>query len=319
MKGHGVIDVTAVTAAALLVRDRFFSQSLSSEPIGDVIHNTEVEVGQLKPGVVQNVTATTPVGEFRAAYLVYQWQGIDVPTLLFHHGSGENPFDFGRFSSNTFGTLFENADAFDINLIAVRAPFHEESNRGYIHSMGKLENFIGMLATSTALTQALADRLREDSCPAVFTAGISLGGFVVNLHRAYHGHLDGYIPLLAGARLDELFLSSVYRKLTAESARANPAALKAALDFEAAFTAVDTDDCRPLLARYDRIVEFDTQHQSYNQLDTTVLEKGHVTGALATDALRAHIRQSLTELDGFDRLQNGTPGSRTDADEDGNN
>jgi hypothetical protein len=297
MNRHELIDVATITAGSLFLRGGgFFSRSLESDPIDDVVTDTVSTVGDLRPTTPRGVTATGPVGEFHAGYLVRRWVENDAPTLLYHHGSGEDPFDFGRFSSNSFQRLLAADSGFDLNLIAIRAPFHGGSSSDYVEAMGELENFVGMLAASTALVEALTERLREAGCPAVLASGISLGGWVVNLHRAYYGSLDRYVPIFAGARLDDLFVSSVYRKLVANSARDRPERLADALDFGQDFVAVEADDCDPLLARYDRIIEFETQRPCYDGFGVDILEKGHITGSLATDALRAHIRRSVSAV-----------------------
>lgn len=290
MNRHEFADRASVSVAALLSRDtRFFGRSLDSDPIDHVVRETDASVGELRPGEVQQVAAAGPAGEFDASYLVYRWQGPDAPTLVYHHGSGERPYDFGRFSSNSFYRIFGGIVSLDVNLIALRAPFHEGSQREYLEAMGELENFVGMLATSTKVLASLSDRLQKEGCPVVVAAGYSLGGWVVNLHRAYYGTVDRYVPMAAGAQPDQLFVSSIYRKLAAERARKNPAVLEEVLDFEADFVAVDSDDCDPLLARYDRIVEFETQRHCYEGMDLDVLEKGHITAALATEDLREHV------------------------------
>lgn len=296
MNRHEVIDVAAIAASALFVRNSgFFSRSFESNPIDDVVRNTVSTVGDLHLETVQEVTATGPAGDFQAEYLVHHWERSDAPTLLYHHGSGENPFDCSKFNTNSFRRLFSSEDTVNGNLIVLRAPFHDRSTREYIRAMGELENFVGMLATSTALLQALTERLRDEGCPVILASGLSLGGWVVNLHRAYHKSIDRYVPIFAGARLSELFVSSIYRKLTADSARMNPGILADTLDFEADFTAVEANDCDPLLARHDRIIEFETQRSCYDGLNLDVLAKGHITGSLATDALRDHIRQSISD------------------------
>ncbi|MCU4752530.1 hypothetical protein OB919_11100 [Halobacteria archaeon AArc-curdl1] len=296
MNRHELIDVATISMGGLLLRNsRFFSQSVSSAPIGDIVSGTVIDLEDIRTGSVQEVSASTPIGEFRAAYLVTQWRGSDAPTLLYHHGSGEQPFDFGRFSSNSFRRLFGTDGGPDVNLIALRAPFHDRSNREYIQAMDSLENFVGMLATSATLIEALTEQVRDTGCPATLAAGTSLGGWAVNLHRAYYGSVDRYIPIFAGAQLGEMFVSSIYRKLVAEAALTNPERLRTVLDFEDDFAAVDSDDCSPLLARYDRIIEFERQRTAYEGFDVAILEKGHITGSLATDALRGHIQQSIPE------------------------
>ena len=294
MNRHEFIDVAMISLSSLLMRDsRLFSRSVSSAPIGDVVGGADVDIEEIQIGSVRKISARTSIGEFQAAYLVSQWRGRDVPTLLYLHGSGEDPFDFGRFSSNSFHRLFGTGVDWNVNLIALRAPFHDRSAREYVQAMDDLENFVGMIATSAALIEALAGRLQATDCPAVLAAGISLGGWGVNLHRAYGGGVDRYVPIFAGARLGELFISSIYRKLAAESARKDPEVFRRVLDFEDAFTSTDADDCDPLLARYDRIIEFEKQRSAYTDGTLSILEKGHVTGALATDALRTHIQRSI--------------------------
>ena len=274
MNRHEFIDVSTISMSELLLRNsRFFSQSLSSAPIGDVIRGTAIDIEDFRTGGVQEISASTPIGEFQAAYLVSQWRGSDAPTLLYHHGSGEQPFDLGRFSSNSFHRIFGTNFDRNVNLIVLRAPFHDRSNREYIRAMGDLENFVGMLATSAALMEALADQLRDTGCSAILAAGISLGGWAVNLHRAYYDGVDRYVPVFAGAQLGEMFVSSIYRKLVAESTRANPEVLRTVLDFEDAFTSNDADNCDPLLARYDRIIEFETQRFAYEGSNIGILEK----------------------------------------------
>ncbi|ELY56613.1 hypothetical protein [Natronolimnohabitans innermongolicus] len=296
MNRHELIDVATISMSRLLMPNaRFFSQSIASAPIGDVVSGAAIDIEKLRTGGVQKVSASTPIGEFQAAYLVSQWRGRNAPTLLYHHGSGEQPFDFGRFSSNSFRRLFGTTSDLEVNLIALRAPFHDRSNRRYIRAMGDLNNFVGMLATSVALIEALTDRLRATGCPAILAAGISLGGWAVNLHRAYYVGVDRYVPMFAGAQLGDMFVSSVYRKLVAESARQNPAVLRNILDFENAVTSTDADDCDPLLARHDRIIEFETQRSAYEGSDLGILEKGHITGSFATDALQAHIQRSVVK------------------------
>jgi hypothetical protein len=70
--------------------------------------------------------------------------------------------------------------------------------------------------------------------------------------------------------------------------------LREVLDFEEEFTAVGADDCFSLLARYDRIIEYGRQHPAYERMPLSVLDKGHVTGSLATNRLREHVLRTLS-------------------------
>lgn len=57
-------------------------------------------------------------------------------------------------------------------------------------------------------------------------------------------------------------------------------------------------DCSPLLTRYDRIVEYDVQRSGYEGFPVAVLDKGHITSALAADALRWHLLAAVRETEG---------------------
>ena len=305
MNRHELVDVATIGASGLLLGDaKLFDRSVESPPIGDAVAGSAVpDLGPFDPEAptVRTVDVETPVGTVEAAYLPWRWLGPEHPTLLYHHGSGERPFDFGRFSANSFRRLVAGG-AFDapVNLLALRAPFHDRSSRAYARALGDLSNFVGMLAASTALLEALRAAVVDAGAPAVTVSGVSLGGFVTNLHRAYRGDAgfgtaDRYVPLLAGAALGELFASSVYRWMTGERARSNPDRLRAVLGFEDAFRAVEREDCAPLLARHDRVGEYDRQRPTYAGMDVGVIEKGHVTGALASGSLRTWIRRNLAE------------------------
>lgn len=292
MNHHELADVATVRLGALLVRDAtFFSRSAASPPLVDVANDATATVEDLRRAGRRDVVVETPIGEFEAAYMPWQWLGPEHPTLVYHHGSNERPFDFGRFASNSFRRLFAGREV-PANLVVVRAPFHDGSGMEYARTMGELEHFVGMLAAATGLTEAVvraAERL--GSTPVV--SGISLGGWVTNLHRACFDSAAAYVPLFAGAALGEMFVSSAYRHLTADRALADPGYLRAVLDFVDEFRNVETDDCRPLLARYDRIIELDAQRPSFEGSPMAVIDKGHVTGSLATDALRAHVLGAL--------------------------
>ena len=306
MNVHELLDVGTVGLSALLLRDAtFFARSLDSRPLVEVASDSEASVDDLGRAGERTVTVDTPVGAFEAAYLPWQWRGPKYPTLIYHHGSGERPFEFGRFSANSFRRLFVASDeTVPANLVAVRAPFHDGSNVEYARAMGDLENFVGMLAASVGLIDALATQASERTNSPVLASGISLGGWAVNLHRTCFDTVDRYVPIFAGAALGEMFVSSVYRKMTAGSVRRRPDHLRDVLDFEEEFTAVEADDCSPVLARYDRIIEYDRQRPSYEGMPLSVLDKGHVTGSLATGLLREHIHRVLSTCD-TDRVGRG--------------
>jgi len=161
-----------------------------------------------------------------------------------------------------------------------------------------------MLAASVGLIDALATQASDRTSSPVLASGISLGGWAVNLHRACFDTVDQYVPIFAGAALGQMFVSSVYRKMTDRPAQRRPDYLREVLNFKEEFTAVEAEDCSPLLARYDRIIEHDRQRPSYEGMSLSVLDRGHVTGSLAMDRLREYVLRVLSTCDA-DRVGRG--------------
>ncbi|MFW5747932.1 MAG: hypothetical protein ACOCX6_03940, partial [bacterium] len=175
-----------------------------------------------------------------------------------------------------------------INVIAVSIPFNRNMKE-YLHGIGSLRRFAFLLASSVRIIEAIGARLRNLGSEKIVVSGISLGGWITNLHYSLYGTSNEYRPVFAGAALDHLFTDTVYKGMTAALAREHPAALKAALNFEDAFRAKSPHNVYPLLARQDQYIRFERQKDIYRPENTTVLEKGHITGSMDVDALREHI------------------------------
>ncbi|WP_126664314.1 hypothetical protein [Haloterrigena salifodinae] len=157
MNVNEAVDVGTIALSGALLRDaKFFSRSLESPPLVEIAAEatvSDVNLDVTRAGV-RDVNVETQIGDFDAAYMPWQWLGPKYPTLIFHHGSGERPFDFGRFSSNSFRRLFVSGDRnVPANLVVVRAPFHDRSSAAYARAMGDLKNFVGMLAASATLVE----------------------------------------------------------------------------------------------------------------------------------------------------------------------
>ncbi len=290
MNIHRFLDHYAVTLGAMLAgRRKFFARSVTSPDLGALLAETSVSLPHIAGEGIYETPAETPAGTLDPAFYVAQWRGPEHPTLIYHHGNNERPFDFGRFSKNSFkNVVLDHRRDFAANLIALRAPFHR-SLQTYMEQMTKLRNFTAMLAVSVKLAEALIQWSRAQGSPRVLLSGVSLGGWVTNLHRAHHNTADHYAPLMAGAALDAVFTHSAYRRLTGPAARAHPDALRRVLNFEEAFAAVPDDNVAALLMRHDAIIVYDRQKVCYDPARVTVLDKGHTTGALAFAALRAFL------------------------------
>ena len=294
MNLHTFLDHYTVIMGALLAgRRKFFAKSVDCPDFPTLLSETSVDVPNITGECIHETPAETPCGALDPAFYVAQWLGPEHPTLIYHHGNNERPFDFGRFSKNTFkSVLLDHRRDFPANLIALRAPFHR-SLRTYLERMTELRNFAAMLAASVKLADGLIAWSKAQGCPRVVLTGVSLGGWVTNLHRAYCNTADSYTPMMAGAALDEVFISSAYRRLTGPVGRGHPAALRRALNFEAAFAAIPDNNVSALLMRCDAIIVYERQKVCYDPAHVTVLDKGHTTGALDSAALRAFLLASM--------------------------
>jgi len=295
MNKHIFVDRLTMFIAALATgKKKFFAQSIDSRGFEELIESAKVDIPAIDAETTTEVEATIEAHRLTAAYRVEQWLGYKVPTIIYHHGNNERPFDYRAGAKNTFFNIFvRQREDFRANLIVVRAPFHDGSLKRYQNLMTDLENFMVMLAVSAKLNEAIIRRLREKGTERIITSGISLGGWVTNLHRSYFNSATVYVPLLAGAFLGEIFLTSRYRKLTGKKALENPQTIRRRLNFHTAFANVTESNVFPLLAKYDQFIEYDVQKASYERHPIKAIEAGHVTGALNADELKKHITGTI--------------------------
>jgi len=291
MNRHTLLDeLSAVVGSRLVGRNKFFADSVESPPIDDVVAGSEATLDEVDRSGVDEIPVSTPVGDLSFGYLVWQWIGPDAPTIVYHHGNNEDPFDSGRFATHTFGTIFRgHGDEIPANVVAVRAPYHALATRAFAREMGDLANFTSMLAGSVAGIDALVRTVREEWSSPVVVAGFSLGGWVTNLHRAHHGTAAVYVPMFAGAALDDLFTESVYRGMVGPAGQAAPERLQEVLNFEESVANAPTATVRAMLGQYDQIIRLEPQRRCYDDGDLSIVPKGHITGSLAGDRLRRHV------------------------------
>jgi hypothetical protein len=311
MNKHIFFDnLTANIGALASGNKKFFAESIDSPTFEELITSNELSVPDISSEGITEVRATSKItGELDSAYRVEKWLGADHPTIIYHHGNNERPFDYSKGAKNSFKGIFVKArDKFDANLIAVRAPFHNGSLQEYQQKMLHLINFMAMITASVNLNESIIKNLRALSSAPVITCGISLGGWVTNLHRCYFNSSTVYVPLLAGAYLGELFLNSKYRKLASHIVFQEPKNIRQLLNFNDDFRKVANANVYPLLATYDRYIEYDIQKKSYEGHPVRTIEKGHVTGSLNTGALRNHILEVLQNSTKSEDSFNSFPG-----------
>ncbi len=292
---HAFFDrYTATLTAAMLGGRKWFRESVESPSFSALVERTTLTLPEFDQEGFYELEAVTQGATLDPAFHVAQWLGPQHPTLIYHHGNNERPFSYGLASKNTFkSVVLSRRQEFAANLISLRAPFHAQSMGDYLDKLGQMENFTSMLAVSVKLVDELVKCLRDRGSGPVAVSGISLGGWVTNLHRSLCCTADRYIPILAGAALAELFITSSYRKLAADLVDQESDRVRSVLNFEQEFEQVGDANVFPLLARYDQFVVYDRQRQCYGAGPVAVMDKGHVTGTLAAGEIRSHILEHL--------------------------
>jgi hypothetical protein len=295
MNKHIFVDRLSIHIASLMTgRRKFFSKNLQAHSFEEHLHHIDLRVPELIQEGEFELKASTFSGELDPAIKIVQWLGYDFPTIIFHHGNNERPFDFRSDAKNTFYQIFMRwPRRIPANLILVRAPFHNGKLRNYQDKMTDLNNFMAMLAVSVRVIEGIVKQFRRRSQKAVLVAGISLGGWTTNLHRAYFNTAQAYIPIMAGAKLGEVFVSSPYRKLSGKNVLKNPERVREKLNFLNTFRKVTSSNLFPLLARHDQYIEYYVQKPAYNGFPLRTIDTGHITGAMQSYLSREHILEVL--------------------------
>jgi pimeloyl-ACP methyl ester carboxylesterase len=214
---HATLDrATIALSRRFFRRHRYFRDSIDSASLPAHLAGVRLTFPQLAGEQLYPIVAETLVGRLEAGVRVARWSGDRAPTLIYHHGTAESPFD-GSFQA-LVGGRHQPPGA---NLVVVRAPFGG-SFREFVGGIAELQRYAAMLMVSVAVIDALVAHCRERGVARVVVAGLSLGGFITNLHCLHRGSADVYCPLLAGAAMGSLFTTSIYRALV------DPRALAAA-------------------------------------------------------------------------------------------
>src|SRR5215831_8435542 len=154
-----------------------------------------------------------------------------------------------------------------------------------------MQHFLTMCAVAVQLGESVRQALLARGACGSMVVGTSLGGFLALAHHLMFGTADGYVPLLAGPDLAHVLLKTHYHRFLASQALAHPSMLQDLLDLRPALQASDTRRVLPLLAQYDRDMLYDHHAACYaaSGIPIVAIARGHITGALAFAALRAHV------------------------------
>ncbi len=290
MNIHSLIDQISIKSTeVLMINNKIFSKSTESPTYAEHFKSIKLKIPRILGEGEYEVEAETAAGAMDPAFLIHQWKGEDYPSIIYHHGSLERPFNFHWYMKNSFRDIFVSyRDPIEANLIALRAPFHKGSFLKYAKRMRHLTSFTAMLSVSAKLINFLVDYLKSAGKGQVIVSGVSLGGLAANLHRTYFNTADVYIPLCAGASLSDVFMTSAYKRV-AKIVQNHRGIVNEKLDFEEDFIGINSDNVFPLLAKYDQLFCYERQKESYNGHPVTVLDKGHWTAALSSKQLRQHI------------------------------
>ena len=105
MNKHVLFDrLTAAIASTALGKNRFFSQSIESPGYKAFLDEITLSVSSMEEGIHEAETNASNE-TLDPAYYVAQWKGWDYPTIIYHHGNNERPFDFSRFAKNSFKNI----------------------------------------------------------------------------------------------------------------------------------------------------------------------------------------------------------------------
>jgi hypothetical protein len=291
---HAMLDrITIPVTQVFLGGYKLFGESHDSPGFAEHLTGIESHLPErLTPGA-HEVAARTARGQLDPGFFVARWLGAGYPTILYHHGNNERPFDFGRFSKNSFKrVLLDAGHQIPASIIGIRAPWHR-SIRQYMRAMAHLSNFTGMMAVSAWLIEGLIDRVREQGAEPVTVSGFSLGGWITNLHRAMYGTADVYVPMAAGTALDDTVLDSIWGRTVSATLQQDPVPVRQALNFEREFAARPQRNVFPLLGRYDQYIRHDVQTHAYGVHPVRTLDKGHITLLADAPTLREHLLAHL--------------------------
>ena len=289
MNKHYMIDKAAITVGSLFF-PKYFRDGVESVIFQEHLQAIKMNVPKLNFEKSEySLTSSTKIGEISAGFRLAQWLGKEFPTIIYHHGASEIPFDYG------FKRIFPlDKEHIAANLFLIRAAYHD-NRKSFMSGMSKTENWLVMMANSVKIIEGIIQQVGDSTAKqgseasSITVSGTSLGGFITNLHHIHYNSADKYRPLLAGTAMHDAFLNSVYSRSVAKAALAQPILMSKLFDFQRDFAKQNNENVFPLLAKQDGIIRYDIQKNSYNGLEIATIDKGHTTGALAYDLLRQHI------------------------------
>ncbi len=280
---HESIDRLHVALASRLA-PQIFRHGSTSPSLEEHLAAVQLDLPELTSGRQMTLTARTLVGDLEARVQFRPGSRPTCPLIVYHHGVAEMPYD------KTFRGIFRPHLPIDAHVVALGAPFHR-SWRTLVTGLATLDNFVAMCAVSIALIEAVRRELAQRGAHGALVVGTSLGGFLSLMHHLFYGTADRYVPLLAGPDIAHVMLATHYRRFLAPQALAQAGHLQTLFDFRDALQSSAIHRVFPLLAAHDLDMVYAYHHQCYVACDIPVvtIPRGHITGCIAFNHLRAHL------------------------------
>ncbi|MBM4405239.1 MAG: hypothetical protein FJ039_03520 [Chloroflexi bacterium] len=282
---HSQIDRTAIWLSARLA-PHFFTDSLDSPSFADQLHEVRLTVPDLDGPGDYPVKASSHIGDLNALIRIAQWRGAK-PTLIYHHGTAEKPFDA------SFRRIFPQVKDVDANLIVVRAPYHEEPKR-FTNKMRRVANYLAMMAVGVRAIEHVVNVARSRGATKVIIAGASLGGAITNRHHIHCNTADAYCPMLASPLMGDVFLESAYAMKVGKRAKADPDRIRSLFNFHREWASVPDKNVFPLLAKHDAVIPYAHHRAAYGRLTVATIPKGHITAMLSGKLMRDHLAKQMS-------------------------
>ena len=264
----------------------FFSGSMETATFEEHMDNTHVSLPRLSGSDLQPVPIQSLAGEITAGVRVVVWTGATAPTIIFHQGGGEIPFD------QTISAAYRQGPSPTVNVIAVKTPFQTtqtELAESFVH----FNNYVAMIASVVQTTEALIQSQDLAASSRVLVGGYSLGGFVSGRHHIIYNTADAYVPFVSGTAHAEIFLTTVR---ASKIARKQKEILRSRLNFTKNWAASDNSNVFPVLSRYDQLNRLAVQGPSYGDMALDIWTGGHLYGAKRPYLIRDKLESVLASL-----------------------
>ena len=274
-------------------RRRLFSDNIDSPPFSELVKTIDFEIPEIKNAGLYKAETDTPAGKLEPQFMVYRWFGSNYPTYIYHHGNSEKPLKIKPFKRNTFYKIFvRKQPPVKANIIALVSPLHILPAKEMQKTYRDIRNITSSLSATAVLVEKIIKQLKSDGSGKITVSGISLGGFVTNIHRAFFNTADVYVPLLAGAALGDVFIRSDFAGLTSDLFNKNHEKIRMIMNFDKEFMERSDRNVFPMLGRFDRFIVVETHVKCYGSNPLKIVNRGHATAAFSTQMLKDHIFES---------------------------